>query len=175
MNLSLTPLSDAWSEPNREPLKKVLSRNEPSVDAYNSSVSYDEYVINIDSFKPFRIDVSIKNQQLVDRLKCMSTDEQVNLVTKLLIEYFENTPSERSEDIQPVIVKGQSAPPVPKVEMISPNSTPNSTRFMVHDPAMHHQIEYMKPPGVNDCNNTSLLIVLVFAIWMLLDRLMHIM
>lgn len=174
MNLSMTPLSDAWSTPCREPTKPKTPKP-TTVDAYNSSMSYDEYVINVDSFTPFRIDVSIKNPELVTRLKHMSSTQQVELVTSLLLDYFKGVPTVGSNDIEPrVVVDAVVKPEESKLEMILPNSTPNSTQFFVNDPTETNHTEFMKPFGTNECNNTSLLIVLVFAIWMLLDRLMNI-
>jgi hypothetical protein len=180
----MTSLSDAWSIPDRASIKKIdMKPNEP-VDAYNSNMSYDEYVINVDSFKPFRIDVSIKNPELVNRLKHMSATEQVELVTNLLLDYFDTSTS-ASRDIEPRFINHEldsrdidSTQPSTvnsELQMIIPNSTPNSTNFLVQDPESSKHVEFMKANGANDCNSTVLLIVLIFAIWMLLDRLMNIM
>lgn len=193
MNLAMTSLSDAWSTPNRPSLLKTepIQKETNGVSAYNSNTSYDEYLINVDSFKPFRIDVCIKNPVLIGYLKTMSTREQTDLVTKVLLEHFEKNPATRptTSTNEDPSVQSVVEPPI-KMEMILPNSTPNSTAFLTQDtdavnhmmlpdssPVESRDIEYMKAftPNGKDCNDTVLLIILILATWMLIDRIMHIM
>ena len=188
MNLAMTSLSDAWSTPIRPSLVKnePIRKDTDPISAYNSDSSYDEYLINIDSFKPFRIDVCIKNPVLVGYLKSMSTQQQTDIVTKVLLEHFEKNPSTRptTNFNEEPSVQSTVEPPI-KMEMILPNSTPNSTTFLKQDldaiensilPIETKDVEYMKAfaPRGKDCNDTVLLILLILATWMLIDRIMHI-
>jgi hypothetical protein len=185
MNLAMTELSDAWRSPTRAPIESPIKKTLSQVQAHNSKSEYDEFIINVDTFKPFRIDVSIKNQALIDRLKTMTTSEQTTLITKLLSDYFEQVPIhtiEYNERIQmpnstEMEISIPNSTPVERkteMQMLIPNSTPTDVSYLQNDPRQIAQIEYMRSSSSTGNDDTVLLVILLLCIWIVLDRIAQI-
>ena len=174
----MTELSEAWKSPTRSSII-VPKKEHPNVEAYNSQAKYDEFVINVDAFKPFRIDVTIKDRNLIDRMKTMTTADQTSLITTLLHDYFERIPIESFKTNEQIHVPYSTPNSTPnrfetEMEVLVPNSTPNDVKYLKHDPESIPQIEFMKSQHTKSCDDSILLLILVLALWMLLDRVMQI-
>ena len=170
MNLSMTTLEDAWGGKaginNRKVHEKIV---ETGVDAFNMKGDYDEFIINVDSFKPHRIDLTIKNKGVVDQMKTMSPEAQQQLATELLMDYFTANPTKYGV-VENVVLNEPTPPKMMEMEMNHP--TPESTTVSMYNPFESNHIEYMRHQ--NSPDKSFLCLLLLFTLWMLVDRVFNI-
>jgi hypothetical protein len=161
--LSMTPIEEAWNlnapsniktspyellKSNQNMLQKAISTPNPNVVAYNNDMDYDEYVINVESFKPLRIDITIKDNELIQHLKSLSYEDQQKKATEILLNYYRGNPNA-------------------KIESGMVETLPSD--FNIVEPMQKtDQIEYFES---NKPNQTFLYVILALLLFMLYEKL----
>lgn len=146
MLLSLTPLEEAWknspsSNNNSTPRQTFLQQKQEQqthqeqtnssdgavVEALNSGNTYDNMVINVDSFHPTRIDVVITDPTVIEHMKHIPYTQQKELATKVLLAHFEAYPNTekqlRPNSSNTVVIPSTST------SGLHMNSTPSNIEF----------------------------------------------
>lgn len=162
----MTPIEDAWNlngpsivksnpyemlKSKQNMLQAVISTPNPDVVAFNNDMAYDEYVINIESFKPLRIDITIKDPELINHFKTLSHDIQQEEATKILLAHYRGNTNK-------IIEKKTD-------EMI--NLT-NDNKIIQEELTDQNKIEYFES---NKSNQTFLYVILALLMFMLYEKL----
>ena len=170
----MTSLDDAWGlkiDDVKSPYQTINNKKvqgtspELNIDPFNMKGDYDEFVINVDAFKPHRIDLVIKNSLVVDKLLKMTTEAQQVLATQLLLDYFQNNPSKYGV-VDKVVLN--------EPKMIKPIIEPTNYSTARYDPSEESfaAVEYMRHQPSQD--KTFLCILLLIVIWIFIDRVFNV-
>lgn len=178
----MTTLEDAWGikiddvkSPYQTINNKKVHDTSPElnhIDPFNMKGDYDEYVINVDTFKPHRIELIINDSDVVGHLKTMTTEAQQVLATQLLLDYFKANPTKYGI-IDKVVL---NRPIVTEPTIIEPtNYVPTSTAVSRYDPMeeMYAGVEYMRHQEPN-VDKTFLCVLLLVVIWIFIDRIFNV-
>jgi|TARA_B110000261_G_scaffold163721_2_gene210568 hypothetical protein len=174
----MTPIEDAWNikdttskdttskyttsndttsnpyvllESNQNRLQAAISTSNPNIVPYNNDMAYDEYIINVESFKPLRIDITIKDKELIAHLRTLSHEDQQKKATEILLNYYRGNQIAETDTLRKELSHAQS-------------SEEESYGFVQEEP----KIEYFKS---DKPDNTFLYIILALLVFMLYEKL----
>ena len=164
----MTPIEDAWNinpdtlplnpyallKSNQNKLQAAISTPNPNIVPYNNEMAYDEYIINVESFKPLRIDITIKDKELITHLKTLSHEDQQKKATEILLNYYRGNQNVETDNdrLQEELAHDRSS------------SEEESARYMTEEP----KIEYFKSEKPD---KTFLYVILALLVFMLYEKL----